>query len=920
MFDIKTTNVLRGVIMKKILCYFIAIAIIFAAMLECSILSKAITYEYAIFPMTYLNISQGVNDNYSHKERNAIDITGKDGGIDSAYAPFTGVIKKIYKGYTVWLESCNPVMFADGTIDYMTIMVIHDNDTSDLYEGKVIKQGERFFEEGTAGNATGNHIHLECGRGKFEGTGWHQNSYGKWTINNSILPYDALYISSNTIVKNGYGYSWKTVVTCSSSHDKNGSYDSVGICTVCQKYQFPYNNDRNTSYAGTYKVKSGATAYIRKGPYQKCTEVTHTTSGNFTVVARVLNCKGNYWYELSYNGSTCYVVSTNLEKVTHTHSYSYGYESAHPHKQYKKCSSCGDYSYTGATQTVSSCTTCFPPSSYGSTNPDDYPIPERTLKYDSSSATMTGNDVAWVQAVLYQLGYSITIDGKYGPSTRNTIKTFQSTYGLTVDGYCGPATRAKLQELWNAKKHTHSYTQYSESAHPHKVYMKCSCGDTYYTGATSVNWTGTSYESAHPHKVYRTCSCGYTEYTGGTQNLWTGTTYETAHPHKTYNSCSCGYKEYTGDTATDKYCYTCIGDSYVDSIEYNGHKYSLYKISTPWEYAKTFCESKGGHLATITDEAEWEFVKGFIDGKVTWLGGYLTPEQNWEWVTDEAFSFTDWLPEEPNNANGNEGYLGTYVDNGWNDFPNSTETVNYFLCEYTPLEYISRTRYNNHTYDVYEKDVSWQEAINICREKGGHLVTINDAKELAFLNGVIKGNVCWTSQYLNTVKNNLYFYYGISQNTAATKSKIFICEFDPITITFDANGGENASETIEKAHEEDIVISSDIPTRNGYAFLGWSEQSDAITPTYEIGDILTENSDKILYAVWIEANANKKTGDTNGDGKINGKDYTLVLQSINGWDVTVDKDAADVNGDGKINGKDYALLLQFINGWNVTLQ
>lgn len=29
---------------------------------------------------------------------------------------------------------------------------------------------------------------------------------------------------------------------------------------------------------------------------------------------------------------------------------------------------------------------------------------------------------------------------------------------MTVDGHCGPATRAKLLELWNAKKHTHSYS------------------------------------------------------------------------------------------------------------------------------------------------------------------------------------------------------------------------------------------------------------------------------------------------------------------------------------------------------------------------------------------------------------------------------------------------------------------------------
>jgi len=61
-------------------------------------------------------------------------------------------------------------------------------------------------------------------------------------------------------------------------------------------------------------------------------------------------------------------------------------------------------------------------------------------------------------------------------------------------------------------------------------------------------------------------------------------------------------------------------------------------------------------------------------------------------------------------------------------------------------------------------------------------------------------------------------------------------------------------------------------------------------------------------------------GDTNGDGKISGKDYALLLQSINGWDVTINNDAADVTSDGKINGKDYAMLLQYINGWDVVLK
>lgn len=44
---------------------------------------------------------------------------------------------------------------------------------------------------------------------------------------------------------------------------------------------------------------------------------------------------------------------------THTHSWSYYNESSHPHRQYRQCS-CGAKEYTGATQHVGSCSSCYP--------------------------------------------------------------------------------------------------------------------------------------------------------------------------------------------------------------------------------------------------------------------------------------------------------------------------------------------------------------------------------------------------------------------------------------------------------------------------------------------------------------------------------------------------------------------------------
>ena len=72
---------------------------------------------------------------------------------------------------------------------------------------------------------------------------------------------------------------------------------------------------------------------------------------------------------------------------------------------------------------------------------------------------MTGSDVSWIQAVLYQLGYSIDVDGSFGPNSKIVVEQFQKDNGLIVDGSCGPATRSKLKELWDQKKNgTYSFS------------------------------------------------------------------------------------------------------------------------------------------------------------------------------------------------------------------------------------------------------------------------------------------------------------------------------------------------------------------------------------------------------------------------------------------------------------------------------
>ena len=170
--------------------------------------------EKPIFPCEYMRITQGYNEG-THKDSYAIDNAGQDTGISNIYAPFTGIIKKIYSNDAneVWLESIDKVEYPDRTIDYMTILFAHDNDISDLFVGKKINQGEIFYQEGTKGNATGNHCHIECGKGRFDGTGWYKNKSGFWSINNSKKPEECLWIEEKTKILDSHNYKFKKIST-----------------------------------------------------------------------------------------------------------------------------------------------------------------------------------------------------------------------------------------------------------------------------------------------------------------------------------------------------------------------------------------------------------------------------------------------------------------------------------------------------------------------------------------------------------------------------------------------------------------------------------------------------------------------------------------------------------------------------------
>ena len=91
----------------------------------------------------------------------------------------------------------------------MTIMFAHDNDVSDLFVGKKINKDELFYQEGIKGNATGNHCHIECAKGKYISPGWYKNNNGSISGTGEAITVrnDANHVN----VINNYNYDFKKI-------------------------------------------------------------------------------------------------------------------------------------------------------------------------------------------------------------------------------------------------------------------------------------------------------------------------------------------------------------------------------------------------------------------------------------------------------------------------------------------------------------------------------------------------------------------------------------------------------------------------------------------------------------------------------------------------------------------------------------
>lgn len=166
------------------------------------------------FPMEYLRITQDEKIG-SHLNSLAMDFGGKDVFQDVCYAPCDLIVKRVRDNANgeIYFESLSPVLFADGTTDYLHLLMLHDNNTYNHKVGDIIKQNQPFYKEGGMGKGNptyfANHVHIEAGKGKWTNLKQYPNDNGVYVSENQENLYNLFWLKHGTINLNDINHKFK---------------------------------------------------------------------------------------------------------------------------------------------------------------------------------------------------------------------------------------------------------------------------------------------------------------------------------------------------------------------------------------------------------------------------------------------------------------------------------------------------------------------------------------------------------------------------------------------------------------------------------------------------------------------------------------------------------------------------------------
>ena len=167
--------------------------------------------------------------------------------------------------------------------------------------------------------------------------------------------------------------------------------------------------------------------------------------------------------------------------------------------------------------------------------------------------------------------------------------------------------------------------------------------------------------------------------------------------------------------------------------------YCLFREPRSWQDAERHCEEHGGHLASITSEAEVQELRVELGPRLPdvnlWLGLVEPTEGQWLGPDAKPARFFAWNSGEPNNAGGSENCGAWLVGSGrWNDVDcfvprralcesRSAPGSKTFKCPEELRFVLGKREY------CFQNAATWQNAQARCVQSGGDLAVMDSAEE-----------------------------------------------------------------------------------------------------------------------------------------------------------------------------------------------
>lgn len=178
--------------------------------------------------------------------------------------------------------------------------------------------------------------------------------------------FEYLTLSSVVPKKDGYTFKgWSTTLNGTVAYQPGGQFGENRSVTLYAVWAvIPVTSITLNQTSASLKKGETLTLTATVAPSDAANKSVTWSSGNTSVAtvstSGVVTAVGEGTAVITVKTADGGKTASCTVAVAHTHNYTGTYyETAHPHKAYSKCS-CGEISYTGATQKVASCASCYP--------------------------------------------------------------------------------------------------------------------------------------------------------------------------------------------------------------------------------------------------------------------------------------------------------------------------------------------------------------------------------------------------------------------------------------------------------------------------------------------------------------------------------------------------------------------------------